>query len=99
MCRVGEVAWTFIVGRSVICSLIRSRLYVNYYGLQFKFTHQVVLVIVALLVVTMPACGSYGTSTPPHWFELVRQALSVLPGYRWAVAPEVIHGGSGRSIV
>ena len=40
------------VGGSVIHSLIRRRLYVNYYGLQFKFTRQVVLVIVGCGVAT-----------------------------------------------
>ena len=40
------------VGGSVIRSLIQSGLYLNYFGLQFKFTHQAVLVIASCSVAT-----------------------------------------------
>ena len=57
------------VGGSAIHSLIyiRSRLHVDYNGLQLKFTHQVVLVVVgcSVLLVTTPAyAASVGTSAP-----------------------------------
>jgi hypothetical protein len=55
------------VGGSVIHSLIRRRLYVNYLGLKFKFTRQVVLVIVGCGVATSnDACvrGIRGYSRP-----------------------------------
>ena len=48
-------------------SLIRRRLYVNYYGLQFKFTRQVVLVIVGCgVAISNDACvrGIRGYSRP-----------------------------------